>query len=194
MPRREGVAFLAVAAVLCLGWLIPTYVAFTHHPKGTQYATHYLSEITRIQSVFSGIHLSTLANIIRFALPLFVALWPILAIAVRNAIRNWNDWRVKALLVWIIPGSLFFTLVLISNAPYLNFLTAAILLLAVSSPRWMAATAVWNAIVFLAFAPVPSQKLAVNVVNSFVLRCTRGGIQQRYNATLSEMQKLSPDK
>ena len=108
--------------------------------------------------------------------------------------RQWGDVRIRALVLWIVPGSLFFLLSLISNAPYLNFLTAAILLLAVASPRWMAMTAVWNAIVFLALAPVPSQNLAVNVVNSFVLRCTRGGIQQRYNATLTETQKLGQNE
>jgi hypothetical protein len=77
---------------------------------------------------------------------------------------------------------------LISNAAYLVFLSAAILLLAVSARRLMAVTALWNSVVFLALAPIPSQRLAVHVANSFVLRCTRGGIEQRYNKTLSEIQ------
>ena len=80
---------------------------------------------------------------------------------------------------------------LITNAPYLNFLTAAILLLAVSAPRMMLVTALWNATVFLGTGPIPSHNLAVNIVNSFVLRCTRGGIEQRFNATLSQMQHLN---
>ena len=95
--------------------------------------------------------------------------------------------------IWIAPGSLFFIFSLISDAPYLDYLTAAILLLVVSVPsKWtgklLAVTALSNAFVFLAWSPVPSQRLPVNIVNSFVLRCTRGGIEQRYNKILSQMQ------
>ena len=104
-----------------------------------------------------------------------------------------TDWRIRSLLVWIVPGSLFFIFILISSAPYLNYLTAAILLLAVSVPgkwigRLLVVTALWNAFLFLALGPIPSRKLPVNIVNSFVLRYTRGGIEQRYSTILSEMQ------
>jgi hypothetical protein len=133
----------------------------------------------------------TLANFVRYSLPLLVAFWPILGIAVLHVVHDWKDWRVRALVIWIVPGSLFFLFMLITNAPYLNFLTAAILLLAVSAPRMMLVTAVWNAIFFLGFGPIPSHNLAVNIVSSFVLRCTRGGIEQRFNATLSQMQHLN---
>ena len=137
----------------------------------------------------------TLANPVRYALPLLVGLWPIAGLAVRNGIRNRTDWRVMALMLWIAPGSLFFVFVLISDAPYLNFLTAAILLLAISDPsvvkpKLMLTAALWNAFVFLILSPIPSHKFSVNVVNSFVLRTTRGAIRQRYSLTLSQMQHL----
>jgi 4-amino-4-deoxy-L-arabinose transferase-like glycosyltransferase len=194
MPRRQGLLFLALAGLLCLGWLVPTWLAFRNQASGVQEFTAYVAGVTKKQSVLTGVRMYTVANFVRYALALLVGFWPVLAIAARNAVRQWGDVRIRALVLWIVPGSLFFLLSLISNAPYLNFLTAAILLLAVASPRWMAMTAVWNAIVFLALAPVPSQNLAVNVVNSFVLRCTRGGIQQRYNATLTETQKLGQNE
>ena len=157
--------------------------------------SEYVSYITTKQSIFTGIRMYTLANPVRYALPLLVAFWPIGGLAIRNAIRNRTDWRVKALVLWIVPGSLFFVFVLISAAPYLNFLTAAILLLAVSDSsaaisNRMVITALWNSFVFLVLSPVPSQKLPVNVVNSFVLRTTRSGIKERYSPTLSEMQHL----
>jgi hypothetical protein len=194
MPRKEGLLLSALAALLCLGWLVPTWLAYRHSEAGVQWFVRYVAGVTRGQSVLTGVRLYTIANFVRYVLALLTGFWPVLGIAVRNVARNWRDARIMALVIWIVPGSLFFLLSLISNAPYLNFLTAAILLLAVASPRWMAVTASWNAIVFLALAPVPSQSPEMNVMNSFVLRCTRGGIQQRYNATFSELQKLGRDR
>ena len=194
VPRKEAFLFLSLIVLFCLGWAIPTWLAFkriesaTHSSGGVQ---TYVAHIATVQSIFTGFKMYTLANFVRYFLPLFVAFWPILGIAVLNAIRNRKDWRVKALVIWIVPGSLFFLLMLITNAPYLNFLTAAILLLAVSAPRMMLVTALWNAVFFLGFRPIPSHNLAVNIANSFVLRCTRGGIEQRFNATLSQMQHLN---
>jgi hypothetical protein len=194
MPRKEGFLFLSLILLFCLGWAIPTWLAFKHvasaaHSSGG--VQTYVAHITTFQSIFTGFKMYTLANFVRYFLPLLVAFWPILGIAVLNATRNRKNWRVKALVIWIVPGSLFFLFMLITTAPYLNFLTAAILLLAVSAPRMMLVTALWNAIFFLGFGPVPSHNLAVNIVNSFVLRCTRGGIDQRFNATLSQMQHLN---
>ena len=190
MPRKEAWIFLSLIAVLCLGWLIPTWLAFKHYDAGIPAFAAYVAFITTKQSLLTGIRMYTLANPVRYILPMLVGFWPVLGIALVNAFRQRRDWRVQTLLLWIVPGSLFFALVLMACAPYLNFFTAAILLLAVSSPRWMVVTALWNAIVFLAMGPVPSQKLAVNIVNSFVLRCTRGGIEQRYNTILTQMQHL----
>jgi hypothetical protein len=197
MPRKEAFLFLSLAFIFCLGWVIPTWLAYQHFQNvdsdvnGPHSVQKYVAHIATVQSIFTGLKMYTLANFARYFLPLLVAFWPILGIAVLNAIRNRKDWRVKALVIWIVPGSPFFLLMLITNAPYLNFLTAAILLLAVSAPRMMLVTAVWNAIFFLGFGPIPSHNLAVNIVNSFVLRCTRGGIEQRFNATLSQMQHLN---
>jgi hypothetical protein len=194
MPRKEAFLFLSLIFLFCLGWVIPTWLAFRHIHSGAHSVDGvqtYVAHITTFQSIFTGFKMYTVANFVRYVLPLLVAFWPILGIAVLNAVHNRKDWRVKAMVIWIVPGSLFFVLMLITNAPYLNFLTAAILLLAVSAPRMMLVTALWNAIVFLGFGPIPSHNLAVNIVNSFVLRCTRGGIEQRFNATLSQMQHLN---
>jgi hypothetical protein len=194
IPRKEALLFLSFIFLFCLGWVIPTWLAYKHIRGGVQGVngfSAYVAHITTFQSILTGFKLYTVANFARYLLPLLVAFWPILGVAVLNATRNWNDWRIKAVVIWIVPGSLFFVLMLITNAPYLNFLTAAILLLAVSAPRMMVIAAVWNAVVFLGFGPIPSRRLTVNIVNSFVLRCTRGGIEQQFNATLSQMQHLN---
>jgi len=194
MPRKQAVLFLSLVTLFCLGWLVPTWLAYKHihsAAHGSSGVQTYVTHIATVQSIFSGVKMYTLANFVRYSLPLLVAFWPILGMAVLHVVHDWKDWRVRALVIWIVPGSLFFLFMLITNAPYLNFLTAAILLLAVSAPRMMLVTAVWNAIFFLGFGPIPSHNLAVNIVNSFVLRCTRGGIEQRFNATLSQMQHLN---
>jgi 4-amino-4-deoxy-L-arabinose transferase-like glycosyltransferase len=190
MARRDAAVFLSLTVLLCLGWIIPTWLAFEHVYAGMKGFAAYVEAVSMKQSFLTGIRMYTLANPVRYILPVVVGFWPVLGIALANAIRQRRDWRVRSLLIWIVPGSLYFIFFLITCAPYLNCITAAILLLAVSSPRWMTVTAVWNAIVFLALGPIPSQKLSVNIVNSFVLRCTRGGIEQRYNTTLTEMQHL----
>jgi hypothetical protein len=193
MPRKEAFFFLSLVTVLCLGWLIPTWVAFARYGDGVKEFVTYVTSVSKMQSVLTGVRMYTLANPVRYVLPLVVGFWPVLALVFRNALQNRSDWRIKSLLVWIVPGSLFFIFSLISDAPYLNYLTAAILLLAVSAPskwtgRLLVVTALSNAIVFLALGPIPSQRLSVNIVNGFVLRCTRGGIEQRYNRTLSQTQ------
>jgi 4-amino-4-deoxy-L-arabinose transferase-like glycosyltransferase len=193
MPRKEAIIFLSLITLFCLGWLIPTWVAFERYDDGLRAFSTYVELVSKKQSVLTGVRMYTLANPVRYVLPLVVGFWPVLGLVVRNAIRNRRDWRIKSLLIWIVPGSLFFIFSLISDAPYLNYLTAAVLLLAVSAPskwtgRLLVVTALSNAFVFLALGPVPSQKLSVNIVNGFVLRCTRGGIEQRYNKTLTQMQ------
>lgn len=192
LPRREGVVFLFLIALFCMGWLIPTLAAFHRSEGGLRDFGDYVSRITTIQSVFTGVRLSTLANFARYFLPLVVGFWPILGIAIRNAVRDRSDWRVLALIIWIVPGSLFFLFSIIDDPEYMNYFTAALLLLAVSSrskfPRLLTLTAVWNAVVFLVLSPVPSNNLAVNIVNSFVLRTTHGAIEQRDNRKLSDLE------
>jgi len=188
MTRKEGLVFLSLISLFCLGWLIPTWHAFRYKDGSLGPFATYCMWFATNPSILTGIRPYTLANFVRYGLPIIVGFWPVLGIAVLNAIRNRSDWRVKAMLIWILPGSLFFVLIFISNAPYLDFLSAAILLLAVSAPRLMLLTAIWNAVVFLAISPIPSKNLAMNVTNCFVLHYTHGGIQQRKNATLSELE------
>ncbi len=193
MPRKEAVVFLSLITLFCIGWLIPTWVAFERYDDGLKAFATYVTYVSKKQSILTGARMYTLANPVRYVLPLVAGFWPVLGLVFRNAFRNWSDWRIKSLLIWIAPGSLFFIFSLISDAPYLNYLTAAILLLVVSVPskwtgRLLVVTALSNAFVFLALGPVPSQRLPVNIMNSFVLRYTRGGIEQRYNTILSQMQ------
>jgi 4-amino-4-deoxy-L-arabinose transferase-like glycosyltransferase len=196
LPKLKAVVFLTGIFLLCLCWVIPTLAAYAHVPGGIRGVLFYARDITTQKSVASGISL-WLANVMRFVVPVLVAFWPVLVAAVLNATRNWQDWRIRMLLVWIVPGTLFFTLSYISDAPYLNFLSAAILLLAIGAPRMMAVTALWNAIFFLGFSPIPSRRLPVNVWNCFAGHFTSYGIEHQWWPNLSTLQgtrSIDPDR
>jgi hypothetical protein len=180
--------FLALIFSLCLCWVIPTFLAYSHLPGGIRGALSYTQDIATQKSIATKVNAESMANIARYFLPILVAFWPVLAAAVLNVRRNWNDWRIRMLVLWIVPGSLFFTLSYISDAPYLNFLSAAILLLAVGAPRMMAVTALWNAILFLGFTPIPSRRLPVNIWNCYIGHFTRYGVQHQWFPNLSTLQ------
>jgi hypothetical protein len=62
------------------------------------------------------------------------------------------------------------------------------LLLAVDAPRMLGVTALWNAVVFLGFHPIPSHRLPVNAWNSIVGNCTRYGVEHHWHRNLSDLQ------
>jgi len=188
LTRRKAIFFLALIFSLCLAWIVPTFMAYSHVAGGIHGAFAYTRDIATQKSIAHKVNAESMANITRFVLPILVAFWPVLTVAVLNAARNWKDWRTRMLVLWIVPGSLFFTLSYISDAPYLNFLSAAILLLAVSAPRLMALTALSNAIVFLGFVPIPSSRLPVNVWNCYIGHFTRYGVKDQWFPNLSALQ------
>ncbi|HMG85065.1 MAG TPA: hypothetical protein VK574_04950 [Terracidiphilus sp.] len=79
---------------------------------------------------------------------------------------------------------------MITDPVYLNFLTPAILLLAVSAQRAMILTAVWNLILFAALSPIPSSNVVVDVADSYVLQYTRYGVQHHTLLRLPELLKV----
>ena len=188
LPRKKAVLFLAVSIVLCLAWVIPTALAYRCSVLGFPGVRTHMLNTVKTRSILTGVNMYSMANITRYVFPLLVAFWPILIIAVLNMIHQWEDWRIRMLLLWILPGSLFFTLSYMSNAPYLNYLSAAVLLLAVSAPRMMVVTAVWNAVLFLGFSPIPSQRILINVWNCYAVEYTRYAIEHHWDPNLSQVE------
>jgi 4-amino-4-deoxy-L-arabinose transferase-like glycosyltransferase len=192
LPPKKAIPFLLAIVVLCLAWVIPTGLAYRQSLGGMRGVISYVHEFTTKKSIMMGVNSNSIANVTRYALPLLVAFFPVLIAAGLNLTRNWKDWRVRILLLWIVPGSMFFTLSYIADAPYLNFLSAAILLLAVGSPRMLAVTSLWNTVLFLFVAPIPSHRLAVNVWNCYVAKYSRYGIQHQWWPNLSLLQEGIP--
>ncbi len=187
LKRAEMAGFFAIWSVLCLGWFVPTLIAFHKESGGLGGSGSYVHEMLTVLSIFSGITPKSLANGARYAIPVVAAMWPVLFFIFRNALRNRDDWRVKAIAVWIVPGSLFFVLVMITDPVYLNFLTAALLLPAVNARRAMAVTAAWNLILFATLAPVPSRNVAVDVVDCYVLQYTCFGVKHHTGLRLPDL-------
>jgi 4-amino-4-deoxy-L-arabinose transferase-like glycosyltransferase len=188
LPRSKAAMFLTLITLLCMAWITPTLIAYCRMPGGIRGVFTYSADIATQKSIATGLNSESLANVMRFFLPFLVAFWPVLAAAALTAARNRQDWRIRMLVLWIIPGSLFFILSYISDAPYLDFLSAAVLLLAVRSPRMMTLTALWNTIFFLGFSPIPSRRLSVNIYNCYAGHFTRYGIEHQWWPNLSTLQ------
>jgi 4-amino-4-deoxy-L-arabinose transferase-like glycosyltransferase len=188
LSRPLAVSYLALITVLCLGWVIPTKLAFQASKTGTQGAVLYVGYFLHVRSILTGVNTGTLANVARFVLPLLIAFWLVISTISLKIYRDWKQFETQLLFLWLLPASLFFTLVYISDAPYLDCITAAIVLLALSAPRRLALTAFFNAAIFLFFAPIPSQHLAINVWNCDVGKYTFFAIRHEWQPNLSDMQ------
>lgn len=188
---KKGVGFLAFCSVLCLVWLLPTALAYRHTTGGIGEAVQFVSYITSIRSPITEVNRYSIANVLRFVLALVFAFWPILGAAVYHGWKERSDWRTRMLLIWILPGAGFFMLSHMGGPPYLNYMAAAVLLIAVASTRMMVLTAVWNAALFLFYVPISSSQLAVNVLNAYVGRYTRVAVEQQWLPNLEEFKHKS---
>jgi 4-amino-4-deoxy-L-arabinose transferase-like glycosyltransferase len=117
---------VSVIAAICLAWFVPQRMALEHmtDPIAKSVRNQLLSIASGV--VFSGFSSYAAANVVRYFLPLGVALFPLLPLILRNRgdIFLW---------LWILPGTVFFLLVYVSDPPYLNFLLAPYLILAATS-------------------------------------------------------------
>ena len=167
IPRKQQIILVAVITVICLAWLIPNQAA--------QHRYHIISTGGALTAVATGsvvlgrLNVYTISNGLRFFLPLAVALGPaaFYMFLARNAARLW-------LWVWVLPGTLFFLLLYISDAPYLDCLLGGFILLALlgmeASRNYKAAvlvlcaTILINLVVYLGFRPLSSHAKAYAIV------------------------------
>lgn len=199
LPHKKAYYFFIFIAVFCLAWIIPTAIAFQQggwrdFSRGKvvhEGVMAYMRRIMERRSIVRGINAGSMANVVRYFLPVTAAFWPVLPASFLCVIRRWKDWRIRMILFWIVPGSAFFILSSMGGAPYLTFLSAAILLLALGSPRMMAVTAVWNIVLFLGFTPIQRRNLVVDVLNCYIGEDTNYGIRHQWQPLLSSVDKLN---
>jgi 4-amino-4-deoxy-L-arabinose transferase-like glycosyltransferase len=117
---------IPVIAAICLAWFVPQTIALAHmaDPIAKSTRNHLLDIAGGV--VFSGFSSYAAANALRYFLPLGLALFPLLPIVLRNR-------KDTFLWLWILPGTLFFLLVYMSDPMYLNFLLAPFLISAATN-------------------------------------------------------------
>lgn len=190
VPLQQAVVAVSAATGLCAVWFIPTWLGFHSN------ALEYTKGITSMYSIIArGLNYRSLANIVRFFLPLVAAFWLLVPLVARTC-RYFHYREVQLLWLWVLPGSLFFVFVFITDAPYMNFLTGAVILLAAigcgrSQPRltrivFMALIA-WNVALFLLFTPFQSQNFSTKVLNTYVGKYTLHGLQHHVAHNLSDV-------
>jgi len=128
--RRAGwkhiLVCISVIGVIGLAWFVPQRIALEHMADPIQKsARNHLSSIAS-GVMFSGFSSYAVANVLRYFLPLVLALFPLLPLVLKNR-------RDIFLWLWILPGTLFFLLVYVSDPMYLNFLLAPYLILAATN-------------------------------------------------------------
>jgi hypothetical protein len=122
LPRKQQVLLVVLVAVFCLGWLIPNQVAqHRYHPDTAQ---GQLGRVATGAILLGKLNVYAVSNAIRFFLPLGLALGPAAVFMFRAPapIRLW-------LWAWVLPGSMFFLLLFISDATYMDCLLAGFILL-----------------------------------------------------------------
>lgn len=192
--RKQAALAFALATLVCLLWLVPTVACY--RALGFEDAGVYVKHsATQVSILAEGVNSRTLANVGRFFVPLAWAFWP-LAWAAARSLKRLGDKRVLLLWLWIAPGAFFLILSHIGDAPYLNFLTAALLLLAMmelehSHARrraWALSLCImWNLGFFLLFRPIRTRSLAIDVVNVFAGKYTASSIRNRWQPNLSSL-------
>jgi 4-amino-4-deoxy-L-arabinose transferase-like glycosyltransferase len=117
---------IPVIAAICLAWFVPQSMALARmaDPIEKSGRNHLLSIASGV--LFSGFSSYAVANVLRYFLPLGLALFPLLPLVLKNR-------KDIFLWLWILPGTVFFLLVYVSDTPYLDFLLAPYLILAATN-------------------------------------------------------------
>jgi 4-amino-4-deoxy-L-arabinose transferase-like glycosyltransferase len=157
LPRKRLLLLGLLVLILCAAWMIPNQIAL--HQYQSRSASVQLAIVAKGSIVFGRINVYTVSNALRFFLPLALALGPCVLFLFRSRASE------RLLLwAWVIPGSVFFLLIYVSDAPYLNFLLGGYLLLCLlgmrtsQKPRLAASmlilTILINTFFYLGFRPL----------------------------------------
>lgn len=195
-PFRQAIIAFGVATLVCLGWLAPTVVCYSMTGQ-VAWAGHYIVHITTVVSVLAnGLSFRAIANMSRFAVPLAISFGPLLFLALKG-FRRVRGPAPTLLRLWIVPGAVFLVFCYMSDAPYLNFLTAPVLLLALMeiehlSCAWQRAfllpCVAWNIAFFIFFQPVLISSFPFAVADIYAGKYTRYGVVHHWQPNLSTLE------
>jgi 4-amino-4-deoxy-L-arabinose transferase-like glycosyltransferase len=190
--RGHILVSIPIIAAICLIWFVPQRTALARMADPVQKnGQHQLLSVAS-GVLFSGFSPYAAADVLRYFLPLGLALFPLLPLVIRNR-------KDIFLWLWILPGTLFFLLVYISDSPYLDFLLAPLLILAATSANvsekkkifLFLICAAFNIIFYLAWRPgVTSNRrlqLAEYVFEADLGKYTHWSVQHHYQPLIREL-------
>ncbi len=190
LPRKQQVMLGVLVTVFCAAWLIPNEIAL--HRYGLRNLGAQLQRGAEFGIVFGKFNLYTISNTIRFFLPLALALGP----AAYFIFYAWNRKHMQ-LWAWVLPGSVFFLLVVIADAPYLDCLLGGFILLcllgmeACRSRRLAAAALICSILVnilfYVEFRPLPLSSKAYAVIDKDLGDYSLYAIRNQYHLQLREV-------
>ena len=118
LRRKQQILLALLTIAVCAAWLVPTKMAqMRYHPDNEAALVLRMSP----GPLMGRFNIYTVANALRFFLPMAFALGPAAAFLFRA--RNLWLWT------WVIPGSLFFVGLFISDATYMDCLLGGYVLL-----------------------------------------------------------------
>jgi len=197
--RKHILTSIAVIAVICLSWLAPQKIASAHTAESAQTNTQHQLFGVASGVLFSGFSPYAAADVLRYFLPLGLALFPLLPLAFKSK-------KDVFLWLWILPGTLFFLFIYISESPYLDFLLAPYLILAatnalVSERRKVLLflfCAAFNLVFYFGWRPVafsnPRLQSAEYVVEAYLGRHTYWCVQHHYQPVARDLLHFPPFK
>jgi len=184
--RAWGI-FFAIQAVCFPAWYIPTHYAMrAAHQPGS--GSLILLSMRTVSPLFLGIQPRSLANIARVLVPSLAAFGVLLPALFSR--RHAEDTRLG--LVWLTPGLLFFLLCYMADPHYMICLCGAWLWLTVTSFAARRAMiclllcAFLNGALFLAARPLSGDGNAANLVNFYVVKYCRYGLQHQWSSTIGD--------
>jgi hypothetical protein len=180
--ERRALIF-GLALLMCLGWYFPTHAALKAHSSFNNESQ--LMHVASTRSVLlNGLTTYTIANLLRVAVPIVFAFWMLVpALFVRRE-RSWS----MVTMIWIAPGLLFLSCIYMADAPYLDFMAAAVILfVALSTDKkkaaWMLALCfLWNTSIYLLARPLPGNGRVSQVIDFYAIKyCDYGIIHEWTN-------------
>jgi hypothetical protein len=175
--------FFLAYGLFCLAWFVPSQIAL-----GGSNAAGQLASVAATTSLLHvGITTSSLLNLLRVLVPLFLAFWPLLL-----ALPFTPKKQILLVLLWVMPGMLFFLLIYMSDAPYLVYASGApILAVVLCRRRKLAAIALtgclfWNLAFFFLARPIPGRNKVILVLNYYGIKYTHFGVSHHWMQNISE--------
>lgn len=190
--RGHLMTALVVVCLLCVCWLVPQQLGLVKQtvPIERNFTSHFASMADGVLVV--GFSRFALSNAIRVLIPLVFGIFPLLDLILRNG-------KQAFLWIWILPGLAFFLLIYLGEASYLDYLLAALVILASTSPRvtdrkklWrFAVCAALNVAFYFVWRPIQFRNHMLQVAE-YVIEADAGkfsyyGIQHHYEPTLSQL-------